>query len=150
MRYSISKALCYSLMQDARFSKISAENKSIIIEKILSDVKGRMLEDIVLLESTYRKSKDEIVFKYINNKLNAECDMVKYNKRTNSFVVYEIKHSDKINALNQAKHLNNPEFLKELSKIYGVLKGKYVLYKGIASEIGTVKYLNVEYYLKSL
>ena len=151
MRYSIAKALVYSLMQDAYFSKLSEGNKDVIINKILNDVKGRMLEDIVLLESTYRKKKDEVVFKYVDNHLHAECDMVKYNRRTNSFVIYEVKHSNKIDAENQAKHLNNKDFLLSLSKKYGVLKKKCILYKGkVAKEVGTVTYLNVEHYLRSI
>ena len=50
MRYAIAKALVYSLMQDAYFASISEADKAYITGKILDDVKGRMLEDIVLLE----------------------------------------------------------------------------------------------------
>ena len=51
MRYAIAKALVYSLMQDAYFNSVSEQDRAYIIEKILNDVKGRMLEDIVLLET---------------------------------------------------------------------------------------------------
>lgn len=50
MRYSITKGLVFSLLKDKYFSNVSSEDKNYIINKILSDVKGRMLEDIVLLE----------------------------------------------------------------------------------------------------
>ncbi len=150
MRYSIAKALCHSLMQDEAFGSINEKSKEIILNKILSDVKGRMLEEIVLLESTFAKKSTEIVFKYIDNITWAECDMVKYNKRKDSFVAYEIKHAKKANVATQAKHLNNKNFMLELSKKYGTLEKKVVLYRGHAQEIDGIKYLPVDYYLKNL
>ncbi len=150
MRYSIAKALCYSLLQDNYFKMVSEKNKEIILNKILQDVKGRMLEDIVLLESTYKKNRNEEVFKYIDNQKNIEYNMVKYNKHTNKFVVYEIKHSSKVDLNAQAKHLKNVEALKEMAKKFGILESKKVLYKGICREVGEIYYLTVETYLKNL
>jgi hypothetical protein len=76
--------------------------------------------------------------------------MVKYNKRKDSFVAYEIKHAKKANVATQAKHLNNKNFMLELSKKYGTLEKKVVLYRGHAQEIDGIKYLPVDYYLKNL
>lgn len=148
MRYSIAKALCYSLMKDSYFSNISETAKKEIIETILSDVKGRMLEDIVLLESSYYKKKDELVFKYIRKKGPGEVDMVIYNREKDSFNMFEIKHSKNMEPSIQCKHLKNKEIEKELCQKYGTLKGKYVLYRGGASGYTDgICYANVKDYL---
>ena len=64
MRYAIAKALIYSLMQDEYFRSVSELDKEYIVSKILDDVKGRMLEDIVLLETFKAATGNEEVFKF--------------------------------------------------------------------------------------
>ena len=46
-----AKSLIKSLMLDKKFQTISLEEKNLITERILSEIKGRMLEDIVILET---------------------------------------------------------------------------------------------------
>lgn len=79
MRYAIAKALVYSLMQDAYFASISEADKAYITGKILDDVKGRMLEDIVLLEvrKTAPSTMEAFKFKF---DAGGEFDMVIYDK----------------------------------------------------------------------
>ena len=151
MRYSITKALCYSLFEDPYFASISDIAQDEIIETIMTDVKGRMLEDIVLLESTYRKTKEEIVFKYKRKNSAGEIDMVKYDKANRCFRVYEIKHTDKMFPKAQCKYLNDKELINTLSNKYGELATKYVLYRGNFSGVEDgVRYENVGVYLRSL
>lgn len=52
MRFAIAKALIHSLMQDEYFASRPESDKTHIAEKILEDVKGRMMEDIILLETS--------------------------------------------------------------------------------------------------
>lgn len=148
MRYSIAKALVYSLMQDEYFKSISEQDKSYIVEKILSDVKGRMLEDIVLLELNKSVSKDKEVFQFRFD-LGGEFDMVVYNKGEHSCKIYEIKHSSKA-VIEQAKHLLNKEKCNIIESRYGKIIGKYVLYRGKDETVGDIQYLNIEKFLSKL
>ena len=133
MRYSIAKALCYSLMDDDYFSGLTERAQTIIRDTILNDVKGRMLEEIALLESTYRKTSDELVFKYKRRNKPGEIDMVVYNSKDDTFKMYEIKHSKKVMPKMQCKYLNDKSIEEELSKKYGKQNGKYVLFCGITN-----------------
>lgn len=148
MRYSIAKALVYSLLQDQYFNSISEYNKTYIINKILEDVKGRMLEDIVLLEvnKSLNQSKQAFKFKF---DLGGEFDMIIYDKEYNNCEVYEIKHSDKINN-KQYRHLMDQEKCELIEKKYGDIIKKIVLYRGKDTVVDNIQYLNVEKYLKEL
>ena len=148
MRYAIAKALVYSLMQDAYFNTASEQDRAYIIQKILSDVKGRMLEDIVLLETvkTIPSTKKAFQFRFAEG---GEFDMVVYDSETNTCAVYEVKHSNKV-AKDQTKHLTDAEKCATIERIYGQITGRYVLYRGATCEEGNVDYINVEEYLTSL
>ena len=148
MRYSLAKALVYSLMQDEYFNSISELDKQYIIEKILNDVKGKMLEDIVLLETNKAIIKDKEAFKFRFD-VGGEFDMVIYNKGTNTCSIYEIKHSDKV-VIEQAKHMLNNEKCNLLENKFGKITGKYVLYRGKEEKLDEVNYINVEQFLYKL
>lgn len=148
MRYSIAKALAYSLMQDEYFKSISEKDKEYIINKILEDVKGKMLEDIVLLEVNKSINKDKEAFKFKFD-LGGEYDMVIYDKVKNNCDIYEIKHSNKI-IDKQTIHLINKEKCNIIQKKYGNIIGKYVLYRGKDETVNGIQYLNVEKYLGQL
>lgn len=145
MRYAISKALVYSLMQDTYFQFISEKDKEYIIDKILNDVKGRMLEDIVLLEKDKSSQKNEEVFKFKFDN-GGEYDMVIYNRETNTCRIYEIKHSLEINE-KQTRHLKDIDKCKLVENRFGKIVGKYVLYRGQNKIVDDIKYLNLEQYL---
>ena len=148
MRYAISKALVYSLMQDEYFQSVSEIDKEYIIAKILDDVKGRMLEDIILLEAYKTVKPYEDVFKF---KFDAggEFDMVIYDKKNRACRIYEIKHSTQINE-RQRRYLKNEEKCDMIEKKFGKISGKYVLYRGENTIIDDVVYLNAEEFLMSL
>lgn len=148
MRYAIAKALVYSLMQDDYFKTVSEQDKNYIIQKILNDVKGRMLEDIVLLETVKSTSSTKKAFQYRFTE-GGEFDMVIYDSETNTCSIYEIKHSDKV-VKDQAKHLNDVEMCKIIEHLYGKITGKYILYRGKPCKENNVSYINVEDYLMNL
>ncbi len=145
MRYSITKALVYSLMQDAYFRSISERDKEYIANKILDDVKGRMLEDIVLLEVSKASSKAEEVFKFKFD-TGGEYDMVIYDRKSNTCRLYEIKHSSEI-AEGQTRYLADTVKCKCVEDRFGKICGKYVLYRGKNAAAFGVQYLNVEQFL---
>lgn len=148
MRYSIAKALVYSLMQDAYFASISEADKAYITGKILDDVKGRMLEDIVLLEvrKTAPSTMEAFKFKF---DAGGEFDMVIYNKAGQNCRIYEIKHSTEVNE-KQTIHLRDAEKCQIVENRFGPISGKFVLYRGKDTFAEGVQYLNVENFLCGL
>ena len=148
MRYAIAKALVYSLMQDAYFASISEADKAYITGKILDDVKGRMLEDIVLLEVCKAAPSAMEAFKF---KFDAggEFDMVIYDKASRNCRIYEIKHSTEANE-KQTLHLRDAEKCQIVENRFGPISGKFVLYRGKDTFAEGVQYLNVENFLCGL
>lgn len=148
MRYAIAKALVYSLMQDAYFASISEADKAYITGKILDDVKGRMLEDIVLLEvrKTAPSTMEAFKFKF---DAGGEFDMVIYDKASQNCRIYEIKHSTETNE-KQTLHLRDAEKCQIVEKRFGPISGKFVLYRGKDTFAEDVQYLNVENFLCGL
>ena len=148
MRYAIAKALVYSLMQDAYFASISEADKAYITGKILDDVKGRMLEDIVLLEVCKAAPSTMEAFKF---KFDAggEFDMVIYDKAGQNCRIYEIKHSTEVNE-KQTIHLRDAEKCQIVENRFGPISGKFVLYRGKDTFAEGVQYLNVENFLCGL
>ena len=148
MRYAIAKALVYSLMQDAYFASIPEADKAYITGKILDDVKGRMLEDIVLLEVCKAAPSTMEAFKF---KFDAggEFDMVIYDKAGQNCRIYEIKHSTEVNE-KQTLHLRDAEKCQIVENRFGPISGKFVLYRGKDTFAEGVQYLNVENFLCGL
>ncbi len=150
MRYCQAQALIHSLMKDEYFMLLSEQEKSYISNRILEEVRGRMMEDIVLLE-TYKalNNKRYQVFKLRFER--GEFDMVVYDKEAFECRIYEIKHNKEI-AKEQVRHLVNQEMLSITEKRWGTIVGKYVIYRGESNgedEQG-ITYLNVEQYLNDL
>ena len=148
MRYAIAKALVYSLMQDEYFRSVSELDKEYIVAKILDDVKGRMLEDIVLLETFKSAARSEEVFKFKFDN-GGEYDMVIYDKKKHTCRLYEIKHSTEI-VERQTRYLRDTERCKTVEAKFGTITGKYVLYRGEDTTVNGIQYRNVEQFLCEL
>lgn len=146
LRYAQADALISSLLLDEKFSALSAVQRNRILERILSEIKGRMTEDIVLLETKLANPKKQ-VFKL--QFAVGEFDMVVHDPATLTCKIYEIKHSKEVVA-DQYRHLINVEKCAETEHRFGRITGRYVIYRGENTEIDGVQYLNVEQYLKSL
>lgn len=148
MRYCQAQALAYAVMKDDKFSLLPDERKNDIVERILKEVRGRMLEDIILLETSKALEKNYRVFKLQFE--SGEFDMVIRDTQHNTCAVYEIKHSSEC-VREQGRHLMNKEMLALTTPRFGTLKGRYVLYLGedIDTEDG-IAYRNAENFLKNL
>ena len=145
MRYCQAEVLVYSLVRDKEFKALSEREKLLITHKILEDVRGIMLEDIVLIETKKVLPRTKRLFTLRFDV--GEFDMVIYDTSSDSCEIYEIKHSDKADR-NQCKHLINKEHLEQTRKKYGTISGKYVLYNGPSGEeIEGCSYINVAEYL---
>ena len=146
MRYAQADTLISSLLLDEKFNALSAMQRGRILERILSEIKGRMMEDIVLLETKLANPKKQV---FQLQFAVGEFDMVIYDPITLTCEIYEIKHSNEVVA-NQYRHLINIEKCAETEHRFGTITGRYVIYRGKATESDGVQYLNVEQYLKSL
>ena len=141
IRYSLAKILIYSLNKDDYFKNLPKTTRDIIMQKIIEDVKGRMLEDIILLETNMRKKE---AFKYCF-KNGLEYDMVVI--ENDGISLYEIKHSDKVVFESQTKVLVNDECMNSITKMFGKIKERVVLYNGPSKIVENIKYLNIDEYL---
>lgn len=144
MRYSQAEALIKALLEDDVFRMLNLDERNLVQNRILSDVKGRMLEDIVLLETQAAHPECE-VFKLTF--ATGEFDMVVFNPDTASCSVYEIKYSEETDK-NQYRHLSDSEKCAQTEHRYGKIEGKYVIYRGVSKTINEIQYVNVEEFLK--
>ena len=148
MRYCQAQALVYSLMQDETFGQLTEDEKTFITDRILEEVRGRMLEDIVLLETMKALGRNYDVFKY--QFATGEYDMLIYGRNERGCAAYEIKHSDKC-VREQSRHLRNENMLSLTTPRFGTLEGRYVLYLGENKDTEDgIAYRNAEQFLKVL
>ena len=148
MRYCQAQALVYALLQDKAFNNLSEKLKLLVSERILEDVRGRMLEDIVLFETMQSSSKKQLVGKL--KFAVGEYDMLIYDKEQDSCEVYEIKHSQQY-APNQCRYLLDEDMLAQTAGRFGRITKRCVLYRGAAFKASNgIEYENVEEYLKRL
>ena len=148
MRYCQAQALVHALMKDETFASHSEWEKTQVTERILEEVRGRMMEDIVLLETMKAADKHHRVFKL--QFAAGEFDMVIYDEKENSCEIFEIKHSGK-QAPEQYRHLVDEEKCRQTERRFGPIRGRYVLYRGEKAQLENgVQYRNVESYLKEL
>ena len=146
MRYAQAEALIKTLMQDDVFRSFSLAERNAVTARILSDIQGRMMEDIILLETKMALPKCE-VFKLVFAR--GEFDMVVFDPEAASCSIYEVKHSaEAVEA--QYRHLVDEEKCTTTEFRYGPITGKYVIYRGETQDINGIHYLNVEEYLKGL
>lgn len=146
LRYAQAEAIVENLLLDEKFQELDIQKRTHILERLLSEIRGRMMEDIVLLETKLAK-KDKHVFK-LQFPI-GEFDMVVQDPKTLSCEIYEIKYS-KERACEQYRHINDEEKCAMTTHRYGNITGRYVIYRGENTEMDTIQYLNVEDYLKSL
>lgn len=154
MRYSQAEALVKSLMQDEKFRDMSLEERKRITERVINEIKGRMMEDIVLLETKLSKRNCEV---FRLQFAVGEFDMVVFDPEEGNCRIYEIKHSTEM-LPEQCRHLLDEQKCKDTEFRYGTIMGKYVIYRGetrplndkAADVAENVMFLNVEEYLKGL
>ena len=144
LRYSQAESLIKSLMMDEIFRNIDAQERKRITERILDDIKGRMLEEIVQLE-TKKANPNLEVFKL--QFAVGEFDMVVYDPENVCCKIYEVKHNKEKSPF-QYRHLINEENCKQTEFRFGKILEKVVLYRGeTCEEENGIHYKNVEEYL---
>ena len=146
MRYAQAGAIVENLLCDAKFQELSAEERKRILDRLLSEIRGRMMEDIVLLETKLARP-DKKVFKLQFPV--GEIDMVVADPKALTCEIYEVKYS-KEQVAEQYRHITDDEKCAMTRHRYGDILGRYVIYRGENAKTTGVQYLNVEDYLKSL
>ena len=146
MRYSQANDLIRSLLLDETFRNLSATERQRISDRILDEINGRMLEDIVLLETKLTNA-EKMVFRL--QFAVGEFDMVVVDPEKLQTEIYEIKYSKEA-LKEQAKHLTDEKKCKDTAFRFGEITKKVVLYRGVNTEIDGIQYQNVEEYLSNL
>ena len=147
MRYCQALALIHSLMKDPVFSQISDAEKTYVIQRINNEIMGRMMEEIVMLETTrHRKNCD--VFKLVFDI--GEFDMVVYDRTKATCEIFEVKHS-KVKSEEQVRHLVDQDKLKQTEQRIAPITQRYVIYRGEnQTDSNGISYLNVNEYLRGM
>ena len=143
LRYAQAQALIESLLMDAEFNDLSIGERNAVQARILSEIEGRMMEDIVLLETKISNPKKQV---FVLQFAVGEFDMVVFDPAGSICEIYEIKHSSEV-VPEQTRHLIDEEKCRATEHRYGTITGKYVIYRGEDRTEGSVRYLNVESYL---
>ena len=146
LRYAQADALIRSLLLDETFSALSLAERTVAQERILTEIKGRMLEDLVLLETKLSNPKKQV---FVLQFPVGEFDMVVFDPEAGSCRIFEIKHSEEA-VPQQYRHLIDVEKCAQTEHRYGPITGQFVLYRGESQVIDSIQYQNVEEYLQSL
>ena len=155
MRYCQAEALVRSVELDDAFQGLTANARERVVKKILDDVRGRMLEDIVLFETVRALGIGYEVFKLVvegdsNLSMRAgEYDMAVRSRADGTVSLFEVKHSDK-RAAGQVRHLTDEAKISLVAAMFGPVVERCVLYRGPAAVEDGVSYANVEEYLRGL
>ena len=146
LRYAQAKALIECLLLDPLFSALDFSMRQRFEKRILNEIRGRMMEEIVLLETTKALKHKQVFTLQFDI---GEYDMVVVDKDREYCDLYEIKHSDKIEP-NQYRYLHDRFKLDMTEHRYGSIHGKHVIYRGKSQEVDGIHYINVEEYLNDL
>ncbi len=146
LRYAQADALIRSLLLDETFSALSLAERTAVQQRIVTDIKGRMLKDIVLLETKLATPKKQV---FVLQFPVGEFDMVVFDPNAGSCRIFEIKHSEEA-APQQYRHLIDAEKCAQTEHRYGPITGRFVLYRGKDQVVEGIQYQNVEEYLKTL
>lgn len=146
LRYAQAEALITSLMQDESFRDLGIKERMRITDRIFAEIRGRMMEDIILLETKVSEpGKRVFVYQFPVG----EFDMVVFDPKAVACHLYEIKHSTEIVPF-QYRHLIDPEKLEKTEKQYGKISGRSVIYNGDDAVQDNITYRNAEKYLLEL
>lgn len=144
LRYAQASALINALLLDETFAALSLKERMYVEERILAEIRGRMLEDIVLLETKLANPKKQV---FVLQFPVGEFDMVVFDPETASCQIFEIKHSKEI-IPQQYRHLVDEQKCGQTEHRYGTITGKFVLYRGETKKVNDIQYWNVEEYLR--
>lgn len=112
----------------------------------MGTIKGRMMEELVLLETKLARPHKQV---FQLQFAVGEFDMVVHDPQNLTCEIYEVKYSKEV-VPQQYQHLVDERKCADTEHRFGSITGRYVIYRGEPAEETGVQYLNVEAYLKSL
>ncbi len=146
LRYVRTDALVRSLLDDPIMNDLSLPERSCVLERIRREIRGRMAEDIVLLETARAYPRKEVfVLQFDEGVFN----MTVFDPAAASCEIYGIRHGAEIGP-EQARLLPGPEQCAMIEHRYGPIAGKSVLYRGVTQDADGIRYINIEEYLKGV
>ena len=154
MRFCQAEALVRAMMKDSSFASEPPEEQEYVTGRVLDDVRGRMLEDIVLMETLAVTPRPREIFSgrevFKLQFESGEFDMVVRNLDTRTCELFEVKHSrERVDE--QFRHLVDANLVSRTEKAFGKVSSRIVLYRGEDFDHPAgVAYRNVETYLKNL
>ena len=154
MRYCQAEALVKAMLKDSTFARTDPAERKFVTERILENVRGRLLEEIVLLETMAANPRPRDVFEGREVfKLmfeSGEFDMVVRDFATGTCEICEIKHSQEA-VDDQFRHLIDRDKCAQIERIFGRISSRKVYYRGpdFVHPCG-VEYLNVEDFLRRI
>ena len=154
MRFCQAETLVRAMMKDSSFAAEPPEEQEYVTGRVLDDVRGRMLEDIVLMETLAVTPRPREIFSgrevFKLQFESGEFDMVVRNLDARTCELFEVKHS-KERTDEQFRHLVDADLVSRTEKAFGRVSSRIVLYRGADFDHPDgVAYRNVETYLKNL
>ena len=153
--YHLQKSLDF-VRTNEYYNGLSEAEKQFIMDKLDSKIKGEMTKQIVVFETFKALSSNDyfvckVSFSYSEpNKEKGEYDMLVYDKKENSYSIFEISHTDKPYE-EQYKHLINKKFKGVADHKYGKRENVSVLYNGKSFKtMSDVLYLNITDFVKEI
>lgn len=146
LRYAQADALIQSLLLDETLADLSITERNAICERIRSEIRGRMMEDITLLETRLAYPDKEV---FVLQFPVGEFDMVVADPVAETCQIYEIRHSTEA-APEQYRHLLDADKCARTEHRYGTITERTVLYRGENRVENGIYYRNIETYLREL
>ena len=147
LKYAQVSALVDSILGDGTVRDAPPVRRERVIKTVMGTVMGRMLEEIVILDTQRAVGRDYEVFKLRCGA--READMVIRHIPSDRCVLIEVKHGSSRNP-RQYRHLVSEEVSGYAEREFGRVVGRYVLYRGDDADQDGVGYRNVERYLEGL
>ena len=145
LRYSQAVDLIKTLLKDKAFAGLSLTERNRVTSRIESEIMGRMLEDIILMETAIRYPGKEVFALQFSV---GEFDMVVFDPEKSCCEIYEIKHSIEATP-EQYRHLVDEKKCAQTEFYYGPIVGKHVIYRGEKQSYDGIDYINAEEYLET-
>ena len=148
MRFSQVQMLVENLINGERFTSYSQADKKELSERILMEVRGRMLEEMVLMETEKALSDRYQVFKMQH--ATGEFDMVVYDTQENNCTLCEVRGTN-FAMRNRLRRVTDAEKYRQIEKRFGTITERIMLCRDPNLMAGDENnYGRIEDYLRGL
>ena len=137
----------HELVKDTVFAALPAPERVRLKERLLSEVRGRLMEEIVLLETVKALPRGQRAFKL--QFAVGEFDLVIADETAGTCRLFEVKHSTAC-VPTQYRHLKDAAKCAATEHRFGPITERCVIYRGPDTKTDGIRYRNVENYLVSL